>query len=211
MIGVLGGTFNPVHYGHLRTAIELQQQFALARLHLIPSANPPHRPAPEVAAEMRLAMVQLAVAGCTELLADGREVQRSGPSYTVDTLQQLRQDVGDEPLLLFMGMDAFAGIQSWYQWPRLLLYAHVVVMTRPGFSQMPLPSDLAAARIEDLAQLREKPAGYLFFQEVTQLAISATQIRSLLAAGKSPRFLLPDSVLDYIQQHKLYTTAVVTV
>ena len=132
MIGIFGGTFDPVHYGHLRTALELKTLFKLTEIRLIPCANPPHRPAPLTPAPLRLQMLQLAVAGRQGLMADGCELSRAGLSYTVDTLKRFGQN-GWYPILLFMGMDAFAGLESWHQWQRLFDYAHVVVITRPGF------------------------------------------------------------------------------
>lgn len=204
MIGILGGTFNPIHYGHLRTAYEIKQLFDLTEVRLIPCANPPHRQAPTVAADIRLHMVQLAVANCPGLIADGCEIMRSGPSYTVLTLQQLRTSYNSVPLLLFMGMDAFVGLKQWYQWPQLFELAHIVVMTRPGFPSPPLPSDLTSKQVATVEHLQQTLHGGLWFQPVTQLDISATNIRHLIASGQDPRFLLPDNVLEYIRQEKLY-------
>lgn len=207
MIGIYGGTFDPVHFGHLRTALELKALFNLTEVRLIPCANPPHRAAPLTPATMRLHMLQLAVAGRKELIVDDCEINRSGPSYTVDTLRTLRAAHNNTPLLLFMGLDAFAGLENWHQWQQLFDYAHIVVITRPGFN---IPTDLGikAPRLTTHpSALQQTPAGCLFFQPVTQLAISATAIRTSLSHGGDPSFLLPDTVLDFIWQHALYQTS----
>lgn len=208
MIGIYGGTFNPVHYGHLRTALEVKELFGLDELRLIPCRLPPHREQPEVSGEFRLAMLRLAADDTPGLRVDRRELDREGPSYMVDTLKSLRQENPDIPLLLFIGADAFAGLESWHCWQGLFDYAHVVVMTRPGFERKPLVGFLRQRLIEHRAQLQNNLAGCLFFQAVTLLDISATQIRQIVASGGSPRFLLPDAVLAYIQQHQLYQAVI---
>lgn len=204
MIGVYGGTFNPVHYGHLRTALEVRELFRLDQLSLVPCRLPAHRDEPAVSAEMRLRMLELATANTPALQIDSRELGRDGPSYMVDTLQSLREESGDMPLLLFIGADAFAGLDRWHQWRRLFDYAHVVVMTRPGFVELPLPDFLRQRLVENRECLRGRQAGGLFFQAVTLLDISATQIRQIIAADRNPQFLLPDAVIGFIQQHQLY-------
>lgn len=207
MIGVYGGTFNPVHYGHLRTAMEVCEYFALDCLRLIPCRLPPHRQHPEVSAELRLRMLEIAVADTPEFVVDRRELDRDGPSYMVDTLHSLRADFADLPLVLFLGADAFAGLERWHRWQDLFEYAHLVVMTRPGYG-MPALADFFQRRLtRDRVELRVQPAGLLLFQPVTALAISATEIRGLVAAGRNPKFLLPDSVIAFIRQHRLYVTS----
>lgn len=204
MIGIYGGTFNPVHYGHLRTALEVKELFNLDELRLIPCRLPPHREQPDVPGEMRLQMLQIAVEGMPGFRVDRCELEREGPSYMVDTLRSLREDFPDTPLLLFIGADAFAGLERWHQWQRLFDYAHIVVMTRPGFNRQPLSEFLQQRVVEDRKPLRARQAGCLFFQPVTLLDISATQIRYIIANAGNPRFLLPDAVLAFIQQHQLY-------
>lgn len=204
MIGVYGGTFNPVHFGHLRTALEVKELFNLQQLRLIPCRLPAHRQQPDVDAEMRLAMLQLAVSDTPELMADRRELERSGPSYMVDTLDSLRKENPHSGLVLFIGADAFAGLETWYQWQRLFNYAHVVVMTRPAY-KLPVLSDFLRQRVcEQRSQFQQHSAGLLFFQAVTGLDISATVIRELIAGGRNPKFLLPDQVIAYIRRHHLY-------
>ncbi|QSB02335.1 nicotinate-nucleotide adenylyltransferase [Methylomonas sp. EFPC1] len=204
MIGVYGGTFNPVHYGHLRTALEVKELFELEQLRLIPCRLPAHRDEPDVPAHLRLQMLEAAVADTHGFSVDRRELDRAGPSYMVDTLHSLRNEIGNIPLLLFIGADAFAGLERWHQWQRLFDYAHIVVMTRPGYAGLELSAFLAQRIAEDRTQFSRQTAGLLTFQEVTALAISATAIRELVATGRDPQFLLPDRVIELIRRHRLY-------
>ena len=207
-VGILGGTFDPIHYGHLRPALELLQTLELAEVRFVPCRIPAHRGTPLVTAEQRLALVRLAIAGQPGFVADNRELRREGTSYMFDTLTSLREELGDEtPLVLIVGADAFRDLPTWHRWRELTGLAHIVVMQRPGAAQS-LPSTLAefvTPRVaHDPAALRQKPAGGVLFQAVTQLDISATQIRALLARGQSPRYLLPDPVLAFIHDRALY-------
>jgi nicotinate-nucleotide adenylyltransferase len=210
MIGILGGTFDPVHYGHLRSALEVKDIFGLDEVRLIPSANPPHREQPGVTAKMRLQMLELAINNQPGLKIDTRELDRykidQMPSYMVDTLKSLRQEFPNEPLLLFIGTDAFKYLSGWHQWQRLFDYAHIVVMTRPGVEIQALDAFLKARLTEDINELAQVIAGKLYFQQITQLDISATAIRDIIARKQNPGFLLPGAVIEYIKQHKLYET-----
>jgi nicotinate-nucleotide adenylyltransferase len=210
MIGIFGGTFDPIHYGHLRSALEVKDIFGLNEVRLIPCASPPHREQPAVTAEMRLQMLTLAIKNQPGLKIDTRELDRhkasdQTPSYMVDTLKSLRQEFPTEPLLLFIGTDAFKHLTSWHQWQQLFDYAHIVVMTRPGFETQEL-NDFFKARLAEAKELAQASAGKLCFQQVTQLDISATAIRAMIADKQNPVFLLPDAVIEYIKQHKLYET-----
>jgi nicotinate-nucleotide adenylyltransferase len=206
-IGIFGGTFDPVHIGHLRSALEVAEFMALDELRLIPSARPPHREAPQVSAHDRLAMVELAVAGLPPLRVDDRELRRDKPSYSIDTLESLRSELAaDDQLFLLIGWDAFCGLPTWHRWSELLEHCHILVLQRPDAdSEAPetLRNLLAARSISDPLTL-EGPGGQISFIWQTPLAVSATQIRTLLASGKSVRFLLPDAVLTYIHAHGLY-------
>jgi len=211
MIGIFGGTFDPVHYGHLRSALEVKDLFGLDEVRLIPCANPPHRGQPAVTAKMRLQMLELAIKNHSGLKIDTRELDRyrvsdQTPSYMVDTLKSLRQEFPDESLLLFIGSDAFKYLTAWHQWQRLFDYAHIVVLTRPGFEIQHLDDFFKARLATDNKELTQIPAGKLCFQQVTQLDISATAIREMIARKQNPGFLLPDAVIEYIKQHKLYET-----
>lgn len=207
-VGVFGGTFNPVHYGHLRSALELVERLGLEHLNMMPCAVPPHREAPACDARHRAAMVELAVSGEPRLCCDPRELHRPGNSYTIDSLMELRAELGDgHSLCLVMGCDAVLDIASWYRWQELLDWAHIVVIARPGWhfpETGEVASWLQAHRLDDARALRERAAGGIMIEELRPLAISSTEIRELLAAGQSARYLLPEPVLEYIQAHNLY-------
>lgn len=212
-IGVLGGTFDPIHYGHLRLAEELAETLKLGEVRLIPSGTPPHRSRPQVAAEHRLAMVRLATADNARLGVDQREIQRAGPGYTFDTLAELRSEVGTaRPLVLLLGADAFLEFATWHRWHEIFGLAHVAVAHRPGFPvehwagrmPQPLAREYAARRMQQPLATHLQPAGGIVVVPFTALDLSATAIRDMLRAGASPRYLLPASVLDYIRAHGLY-------
>ena len=213
-LGLFGGTFDPVHYGHLRLAEESMTHLGLGGVRWIPAGQPPHRGTPQVTAAQRLEMVRRSTAGNGHFSVDPAEVLADAPSYTVHTLTRLRAELGPaQPLVLLVGADAFAGLPSWHRWQDLLDLTHVAVSHRPGFPIEPhsLPAPLAEAfrqrRLDDVGGLRTAPGGRVVTFAMTQLAISATQIRKLLANGLSARYLLPDDVLDYIQTHSLYRNA----
>ncbi|AND69162.1 nicotinate-nucleotide adenylyltransferase [Dyella thiooxydans] len=197
-LAILGGTFDPVHIGHLCVAWEASELLD-AEVRLMPAGVPPHRTPPVASAEQRVALLRAALAGQDRLQLDPRELGRDGPSYSVDTLEALRAEQGDRPLVLLMGADAFASLPSWHRWSRLFELAHLGVFTRPGFKAA-WPADLDAAitgRLVDPAgdwYVRE--AGSVLQLEVTPLEISATRIRRLLAEGRVPRYLLPEGVFD---------------
>lgn len=215
-IGLLGGTFDPIHIGHLRLAEEARESLGLAELRLVPAGEPPHRGTPRCPAEHRLAMARLAVADNPLLTVDDCEVHSNGPSYTVLTLERLRAQVGPtQPLVLILGADAFEGLPSWHRWQELFGLAHIAVANRPGYAPhgRRWPSVLSPAldaacrgrRLSHPDQLSAAPAGGLLPFDMTPLAISATHIRELLAQGHSARYLLPAPVLDYIAAHSLYS------
>lgn len=201
-LGVFGGTFDPVHLGHLRPALELLEGLDLAELRFVPSAVPPHRDTPGRSAERRLALLRLAIGDQPGFTVDERELARPGRSYTVDTLASLRAEAGAQPLCLILGMDAFLGLPDWHRWRELLELAHIVVAERPGW-QRPRQGELAElvqrAEAVDAAALARSPAGRVHFHAVTPLAISASGIRALLASGRSPRYLVPDPVWQALQ------------
>ncbi|MBC7161988.1 MAG: nicotinate-nucleotide adenylyltransferase [Immundisolibacter sp.] len=211
-VGILGGTFDPVHIGHLRAAIEICDALDLAQVRLIPAHVPPHRSQPVASAAQRLAMLRLAVRGVAGLTVDARELERAGPSYTVDTLTDLRMQLGRRPLCLLVGEDAFLGLTTWHRWQDLFELAHLVVMQRPPLPGEPareLPPALAravAGRWADSAQaLAGSAAGLVWRQALPPLDISATRVRAALRAGRSVHFLVTDGCLRYIRRHHLYT------
>lgn len=198
-LAIFGGTFDPVHNGHLRAAWEAGEALD-ADVFMVPAKVPPHRAQPVASAARRAAMLRAALAGQPRLRLDLRELERDGPSYTFDTLESVRAEIGvARPLVLLVGADAFAELSSWHRWRGLFDLAHVCVLTRPA--QIPaMPAALAAAvaprLTEDVATLRSTPAGCVLNMIVTSLGISATRIRALLAAGREPRWLVPDALLD---------------
>lgn len=204
MIGLYGGTFDPVHNGHLRTALEVKEIFALDEIRLIPCSQPAHRKSPLTSAEMRFDMLKLAVKNYPSLVIDRRELDREGVSYMINTLESIRKEMPDSPLLLFMGTDAHKGLTGWHQWQRLFDFAHIVVITRPGYQQLILSDFFSSRLTESKETLHRKKAGHLFFQSVTELDISASKIRSIIAADLNPGYLLPESVINYINENKLY-------
>ncbi|HEX5420693.1 MAG TPA: nicotinate-nucleotide adenylyltransferase [Gammaproteobacteria bacterium] len=205
-IGIFGGTFDPVHYGHLRTGFELIERLALSELRFIPCAHPPHRPAPRTPGRLRLRMLQAAIRGEPRFVADGRELERPGPSYTVETLESLRADLPGRALCLVLGMDAFLGLPGWYRWQQLLELAHIVVAHRPGW-QVPdtgtLGELIRARRTASAAELAEG-AGRIYVEPVTQLEISSTELRAGIQAGVDPRYLVPDLVRQIILDTECY-------
>ena len=204
MIGIFGGTIDPIHYGHLRPAQEAVQQLTLAELRFIPAAQPPHRPPPQASAAQRLAMVELAIRGLPGLRVDDRELQRGGLSYTVLTLESLRADLGNTPLCLLIGADQFRSFETWHRWREIPALAHLVVLNRPGATVDALPDWARGRECADLGKLREAPAGRLAFLSVSPQDISATRIRAALARGESVQGLLPEAVLDYIRINQVY-------
>ncbi len=205
MIGVFGGTFDPVHLGHLRVAHEVWEDLGLDHVRFVPARVPPHRPQPAVAADARLGMVRAAVDGEPGFVVDTRELEREGPSYMADTLASLAADFPGRRLCLVLGMDAFNGFPGWERGAAILETAHLVITGRPGSRPSGAAAELLAERgVADPGPLRERPAGAILFHGVTQLEISATAIREGIAAGRDPRFLLTPAVIDYIERHGLY-------
>ncbi|MEF8752995.1 MAG: nicotinate-nucleotide adenylyltransferase [Accumulibacter sp.] len=212
-LGIFGGTFDPVHYGHLRLAEEAVGALALSTIRWLPAGQPRLRDAPRVTAGQRLAMVRLATADNPFFEVDESEVTAARPSCTVPTLERLRspEHCGRRrPLVLLLGADAFAGLPGWHRWQSLFALAHLAVAHRPGYPLDPaqLPPALAAHCRDRFcsspAELAASPAGLVATFAMTQLAISATRVRQLLANGESVRYLLPDPVIAYIRRHRLY-------
>lgn len=206
-IGILGGTFDPVHFGHLRAAIEVKEKLQLEDLRLIPAGNPPLRATTFATAEHRLTMLRLALSDYPDLVVDDREVRREGFSYMVDTLSEIRAGEGSIPLLLIIGQDAANALDQWHEWRRLFDLAHLVIMRRPQsvfeYSDQ-LLEQVQPRLVSNPRELSDTPAGLVLPLELTQLAISSTDIRRRFRAGLSPRFLMPQPVIDYIREHGLY-------
>jgi nicotinate-nucleotide adenylyltransferase len=206
-VGILGGTFDPIHYGHLRSAYELFRGLRLSEVRFIPSARPPHRREPGTQPDLRLAMVEAAVQGVNGFVADARELQREGPSYTVPTLAELRAELPAAPLCMIVGLDAFLGLDRWFRWQQIFELAHVVVAIRPGFAlpkQGSIAELLAERSTDNVEDLGRTTHGRIFVREVTQLAISSSAIRKHLRAGGDARYLLPEAVRKIIQETECY-------
>ncbi|OZA98410.1 MAG: hypothetical protein B7X52_00160 [Thiotrichales bacterium 34-46-19] len=201
-IGLMGGTFDPIHFGHLRSAWEVSQQLGLNEMHFIPSAIPVHRPQPVASAEQRLAMVKAAIEPISGWQVNDCELRRERPSYTVDTLLELRATLGDEHEFWFlMGSDAFEGLLSWHRWQELLSLTNIAVMVRAGSHPR------CCAELNEMLNRSTSESvrfGQVRLVEVTALAISATQIRAELASNQLPHFLVSESVLEYIQHQRMY-------
>ncbi|MBX3692893.1 nicotinate-nucleotide adenylyltransferase [Dokdonella sp.] len=196
-LAILGGTFDPVHVGHLRVAWEAADALD-AEVKLVPANVPPHRPQPVATPAQRVAILEAALAGQSRLGLDLRELARSGPSYTIDTLAELRAEIGARPLVLLIGADAYGHLPTWHRWHDLFGYAHIGVLTRGGVhATVPdeLVTEVAGRRAMDVADIRTTAAGHVIDLPVTALAISATRIRTLLSAGAEPRWLVPDALL----------------
>jgi nicotinate-nucleotide adenylyltransferase len=207
-MGVFGGTFDPIHFGHLRTAFEMLQALRFDEVRFMPCGNPPHRDTPYADAELRLEMVRVATEAQHGFVVDDRELQREGPSYSVDTLSQLRTEFPLRPICLIIGMDAFLGLPKWYHWREILQLAHIVVAHRPGWrapDMGPLGELLADRGTHRIGDLHQAKAGHIYIHDVTQLEISSSDIRELVRVGRDPRFLLPDAVRDVIAKSGCYS------
>jgi nicotinate-nucleotide adenylyltransferase len=211
-IGILGGTFDPIHHGHLRLAEEAADACGLARVVLIPAAVPNLRGAPHAPAQHRLAMARLAARGNPRIAIDDRELRRAGTSYTVDTLAELRAELGPaQPLCLLLGADAFLRLAMWNRWRRLFSYAHVVAAARPGYDlaarvrqSEELEAEWRVRCVDGPAELAARASGSIAGIRIPLLEISATDVRARIAHARSARYLAPQAVLDYIADHHLY-------
>ena len=206
-IGIFGGTFDPIHLGHLRTGFELLQLLSLAEMRWIPVGDPGHREPPIASAELRLAMLRAAVADQPGFTVDDREMRRKGPSFTVDTLEELRAELPGRPLCLVLGMDAFLGFARWRRYDDILGLAHLVVAHRPGW-QRPSSGALGALLAERgttlAADLQQAVAGRIYVHAVTQLEISSSGLRDIITTGRDPRFLVPEPVRTIIVETGCY-------
>jgi nicotinate-nucleotide adenylyltransferase len=209
-IGIFGGTFNPVHLGHLITAEEIRQVFRLDRIVFVPSARPPHKPSPHlVAAEHRLEMVRRAIQGNPFFDLSSLEVDRPGYSYSVETVEAFERDLGDRADLSFLlGIDAFLELDSWHAPDRLLRLCHFIIISRPTYSfedaRSVLSENFGISSAEGAESISLPGGHHLYFSEVTPIGISSTLIRSRLRGGRSVKYLLPEPVESYILSHHLY-------
>ena len=207
-IGILGGTFDPIHFGHLRMALELYEALGLANVHLTPCFQPVHRKLPVAAPKQRLAMVECAIAHEPALIADAREIRRKGPSFMIDTILDFRKEMPSTSLCLILGIDAFLGFASWHRWKEILTESHLIIAHRPQY-QLPttgIIADILKERLrQEVSYIHENLAGGILLRPITALDISASDIRKQIAMGRNPRYLLPDDVYNYIKQHGTYS------
>ncbi|MFK7891378.1 MAG: nicotinate-nucleotide adenylyltransferase [Granulosicoccus sp.] len=204
-IGLFGGTFDPVHFGHLRPAVELAEAFELDTLFLLPNHRPAHRGPARASTEHRIAMLKLAIRGTQRLAIDAREALRDKPSYTFDTLSEIHREQPQASLVFFMGLDAFAKFDTWHNWQGVLELANLVIVHRPGARH----SSFSASLLEKQqarcgGSIRGVPHGVIEECDVTQLAISATDVRRRISGTRTVRFLLPEAVSEYITSQSLY-------
>ena len=208
-LAIYGGTFDPVHFGHLRSAVEAYQALQVSQLKLVPASVPPHRKMPSTTREQRLHMLQLATKDLEYLQIDDREIRREGKSFTVDTLASFRDEIGPAvPLSLILGADAYVLLNEWYAWESLVELAHLVILERPGHhEQLPAREVIEWANdrwVTDPLCLGRQAAGLMCSLSLTQMDISATRIREIIKQGGNIDFLLPDAVLQYILKHRIY-------
>lgn len=203
---IFGGTFNPIHWGHIRPALALADELSATAVHLMPSALPPHRDAPAVSAQQRLHMVTLACQLDSRLQAEAWELQQDRQSYTAVTLAELKQHYPNDTLLFALGMDAFNGLDSWHQWQKLVDHAHLVVMRRGNTERQlkPLLNSFVTARELTLAALQQQPQGGIYFAHTPLVDISATDIRQRIKNNDGWTDMVPNPVADYINQQQLY-------
>lgn len=211
-IGILGGTFDPIHQGHLQPAQEAMHQLGLTEIRLMPNHIPPHRPQPVASSEQRLEMARLAAAALPGFRVDDRELQRDTPSWTIDTLRELRAELPDTPLCFLIGMDSLLGLPGWHRWQELTDYAHLIVSVRPGWHphwQAPLAAFLQQHACPAPEAIHQRLAGYVLLMQNAPIALSATELRARLAKGEIPSDLLPVAVADYLRRTQIYASNVV--
>ena len=200
-VGVLGGTFDPVHHGHLRLALEVREALGLAEVRLMPTALTNLRNAASASAAARLAMLEMAL--CPGLRVDDREIRRGGRSYTIETLTELRRELGQRPLCFILGADAWNGLPRWHRWQELTTYAHLVVATRPGVVLQEIP-ELARAARGSAEELLAAPAGGVLQVRIPLLPISSTDLKARLRDARAIDHLAPQAVVQFIAENRLY-------
>ena len=205
---VMGGTFDPIHHGHLRSAVDILDFFRFKTLRMVPCFQPVHKDQPSVTPEQRLQMVELGIQADIRLEVDPREILREGPSYTKDTLQELRNELGEEePIIMVVGMDSFLSLPTWAEWRSLLSVAHILVISRPGWEPdfiSVLEEFYEKHRAQNIAELQCAPAGKIWMESFTPLAISSSQVRKLCRENASIAYLVPETIQRFIEAHSLY-------
>lgn len=204
-IGILGGTFDPVHYGHLRPALELAEAYCLKTLYLLPNHRPVHRGPARASTATRIEMLELAIDKTQRLAVDTREALRDKPSYSFDTLSEVRSEHPRATLLFFMGLDAFAMYDTWHKWQEILELTNLVIMHRPNATHSRFSAQLLSHQRATVGEkVCDGISGAIEECDVTQLEISSTDIRRRVSENLTIRFLLPDAVSEYIMSNGLY-------
>ena len=205
---LFGGTFDPIHFGHLRTALELQEALKVPQINLVPAGEPVHKVSTGASAAQRFEMVRLAIDSEPALVADDCELISDERCYTINTLMNKRVEVGEAlPIILVMGMDSLLGIKRWFQWQQLTDYCHLLIVARPSYEpefDSEIQSFMDQRKVEDLTELSTRPSGYLVMHQLTPMNVSATKVREIIKQGSNPRFLIPDVVWDFIKTERLY-------
>jgi len=203
--GFIGGSFNPIHDGHIKAALDAAKALALDSVTFIPAYQSPLKDAHSVSAEHRLAMVELAVADSPLLRCDDREISRQGRSFTVDTVRELRQDFGDDaPLFWIMGDDLLATLNQWSRWQSLVDYCHLVVLGRPGHVREDCPGEVVEWLDSHAAEIVSQPSGSVQFLDLPLITMSSTSARESFLVDRTAKLLLPTPVMEYIEAHALY-------
>ncbi len=208
MLGIFGGSFDPPHFGHIKSALELIERFSFGQIRLIPSQLSPLKDNVHASANHRWQMVNLVCSGHEKLLADNRELKRQAPSYTIDTLLELREEFGEQQsMVLIIGIDAFVSFCKWYRYEEILSLCHILLMQRPSYS---MPKSGCEAEFynlnntQDFKILMNSPHGKIFLSDLEKIDVSSTIIRDMISADKQPKYLLPGNVWNYIRRNKLY-------
>ena len=206
-IGILGGTFDPVHFGHLRAALAVQQDFALDEVRLIPCHYPAHKKEPEVSSLHRIEMLYKATKAEKRLLVDVRECMRTGPSYMIETLKSLRTEYPEERLFLLLGADAYNKLDAWKGWRNIFGIAHIIVITRPGWEITPsslVKKFCKKGMVSSFSEMCKVKTGRVLTYSFIPLMIASSEIRKQLKESRSVRYLMPNKVIKYIEKHELY-------
>lgn len=204
LIGIMGGSFDPVHFGHLLPAMEVSELLMLDHIRFIPSRSPPHKDQPSATGKQRLAMLEMALRGNQQCVIDDREFHFQGHSYTINTLKSLKNDFHNSALVLMVGADAFAGFTRWKDWQSILELAHLCIAHRPGYKLDKQPDWTENRWVTNLSELSMHSSGKLCEIETTQMDISSSMIREKRANNQNIRYLLPDLVREYIEKENLY-------
>ena len=213
LVGIFGGTFDPIHYGHLRIAEEILETVGLQKMYFVPAGIPRLRHSPVASPQHRVEIVRLAIQKNPDFVLDGREIYRDGVSYSIDTVREFKQEFGEEiRLCLVLGADAFIKLPEWNNWKELFNLCHFIVSTRPGYTLTLIKELLSKELREECSQrwvsntesLRKDTSGLIFIASTTMLDISATSIRAHIAVGRNIRHLVPSVTVNYISKNKLY-------